>query len=76
MADSRQYRTKYYRNSVISLGLLIAVMVLLGITADETSGFKMDFTQDGLYTISDATKDIFGKLPTKKHVNPSKPKDD
>ncbi|MCH2368018.1 MAG: GldG family protein [Planctomycetes bacterium] len=65
MADSRQYRKKYYRNSVISLGLLIAVMVLLGLTADETSGFKMDFTQDGLYTISDATKDIFGKLEDK-----------
>ena len=65
MADSRQYRKKYYRNSVISLGLLIAVMALLSMTADETSGFKMDFTQDGLYTISDATKDIFGKLEDK-----------
>ena len=65
MADSRQYRKKYYINSGISLVLLLAVLSMLSITADETSGLKMDFTKDGLYTISDATKDIFGQLEDK-----------
>lgn len=65
MADSRQYRKKYYLNSGISLVLLVAVLSLLGITADETSGLKMDFTRDRLYTISDATKSIFGQLKDK-----------
>ena len=65
MADSRQYRKKYYINSGISLVLLLAVLSMLSMTADETSGLKMDFTKDGLYTISDATKDIFGQLEDK-----------
>ena len=65
MADSRQYRKKYYINSGISLVLLLAVLSMLSMTADETSGLKMDFTKDGLYTISDATKDIFGQLGDK-----------
>ena len=38
MADSRQYRKKYYINSGISLVLLLAVLSMLSITADETSG--------------------------------------
>ena len=65
MADSRQYRKKYYINSGISLVLLLAVLSMLSMTADETSGLKMDFTKDGRYTISDATKDIFGQLEDK-----------
>ncbi len=65
MTDSRQYRKKYYINSGITLVLLLAVLSMLSITADETSGLKMDFTKDGLYTISDATKDIFGQLEDK-----------
>ena len=68
MADSRQYRKKYYINSGISLVLLLAVLSMLSITADETSGLKMDFTKDGLYTISDATKDIFGQLEGEDHL--------
>ncbi|MEE3199054.1 MAG: Gldg family protein, partial [Planctomycetota bacterium] len=65
MADSRQYRKKYYLSSGITLVLLVAVLSLLSMTADETSGLKMDFTEDGLYTISEATKDIFGELQDK-----------
>jgi|GEM_PF-2303801 len=65
MTDSRQYRKKYYLSSGITLVLLVAVLSLLSMTADETSGLKMDFTEDGLYTISEATKDIFGELQDK-----------
>ncbi|MFP6739308.1 MAG: Gldg family protein [Planctomycetota bacterium] len=65
MADSRQYRKKYYLSSIITLVLLVVVLGLLSKTADETSGLKLDFTRDGLYTISDATKEIFGALKDK-----------
>ena len=65
MADSRQYRKKYYLSSIITLVLLVVVLGLLSKTADETSGLKMDFTGDGLYTLSDATKEILGELKDK-----------
>ena len=65
MPDSRQYRKKHYRNGVISLVLLVVVLSLLSRTADETSGLKMDFSEGGLYTISDATEEIVGRLQDK-----------
>ena len=65
MPDSRQYRKKHYLNGAISLVLLVAVLFLLSMTADETSGLKMDFSEGGLYTISDATEEIIGRLQDK-----------
>ncbi len=60
--DSRQHRNRFVLLSAVFLALLLGVLVLLNLTADSTSGLKIDLTEDGIYTTSEATKEIFGEL--------------
>lgn len=62
MADSKQYRTKFYVQSVVFLVLVLAILLLLNLTSDETSRLKVDLSRDQLYSISDATVSILGDL--------------
>ena len=62
MADSRDYRNKFYLLSAVMLVLLLGVLVLLNLTSERTAKHKVDMTADGIYTTSEATKDIFGEI--------------
>jgi ABC-type uncharacterized transport system involved in gliding motility auxiliary subunit len=62
MADSQYYRKKFYVSNLIFLALVAGVLVVLGLTADRTSGWKVDLTADKLYSISPAAQRLLGKL--------------
>ncbi|MBN1441600.1 MAG: Gldg family protein [Planctomycetes bacterium] len=65
MADSKQYRMKFYQTSIILLVLVAIVLVFLGLTADRTSRLKVDLSRDQVYSVSPATVKILKNLKDK-----------
>ncbi|HVR73370.1 MAG TPA: GldG family protein [Planctomycetota bacterium] len=62
MADSLEYRKRFFRGNFIFLGVLILILVVVFLLRDLLSGAKLDLTADKIYTVSPATKEILSKL--------------
>jgi ABC-type uncharacterized transport system involved in gliding motility auxiliary subunit len=62
MADSQEYRSRFFFSNFVFLGILLGILVVVFALRDLLSGGKMDLTADKVYTISPATKDILGEL--------------
>ncbi len=69
MADSLEYRRKFFAGNVIFLGILFLILVAVFLLRDLLGGAKWDLTSDKVYTISDATKEILSKLKDEVTVN-------
>ena len=42
MADSKQFRARFYQMNAIFLGVVVTVLIFLNLTADRASRFKLD----------------------------------
>lgn len=62
MADSQQFRKKFFASNLILLGIIIAILALVFGLRDFFGGTKLDWTKDKVYTISGKTKEILAKL--------------
>jgi len=62
MADSQEFRKKFFLGNFVFLGILVAILVALFLLRDALSGGKIDLTQDQVYTTSPSTKEILSKL--------------
>lgn len=69
MADSREYRARFFTGNFTFLGILFLILVAVYLLSDLFSGGKVDLTADKIYTISPATKDILRQLKDKVTVN-------
>ena len=52
MADSRTYRVQFWMRSVAFVAILIGIIITLAFFVKRLSRFKVDMTEDGVYTIS------------------------
>lgn len=62
MAESHEYRRKFFLGNFVFLGILILILGAIYGIRDLLSGAKVDMTQDRVYTISDATRQILAGL--------------
>ena len=52
MAESRTYRVQFWMRSVTFVAILIGIIITLAFFGNRVSRFKVDMTEDGVYTIS------------------------
>ena len=69
MADGHAYRFKFYLTNVVLLVIAAVILLLVFATKGFLGAAKSDWTRDSIYTISDATKEIFGGLIDKVQVD-------
>ena len=69
MADSLEYRRKFFAGNVVFLGILFLILVAVFLLRDLLGGAKWDLTADKVYTISKETKDILSKLKDDVTIN-------
>src|SRR5688572_29950002 len=62
MADSQEFRKRFFLGNFVLLGILFAILVVLFLLRDALSGGKIDLTKDQVYTTSASTKEILSKL--------------
>src|SRR5262249_2256218 len=68
MADSREYRQKFFVGNFVLLGILVLILGVVFLISDILSSGKVDLTTDKIYTISKETKEILGKLKDNVYV--------
>jgi hypothetical protein len=68
MADSQEFRRKFFLGNFAFLGVLVLILGFLYMLSDLLSAGKLDLTEDKLYTISPGTKQILSGLTDKIHV--------
>ncbi|HLU48947.1 MAG TPA: Gldg family protein, partial [Planctomycetota bacterium] len=62
MADSREFRSKFYLTNLIFLALVLGVLVLVNATSNRASRFRLDLSADQIYSLSPSTVKILEKL--------------
>ena len=62
MAESRDFRAQFWTKSAIFTAVLLGIQGVLSFVGDGLSRYKLDFTEDQLHTLTDATKNILSKL--------------
>ena len=62
MAESRDFRAQFWTKSAIFTAVLLGILGVLSFVGDGLSRYKLDFTEDQLHTLTDATKNILSKL--------------
>ncbi len=65
MADSQQFRKKFYTSSIVFLAICLAIVVFVYALSDPLSSGKLDLTADGIYTVSESTEEIIEGLVDK-----------
>jgi ABC-type uncharacterized transport system involved in gliding motility auxiliary subunit len=68
MADSQEFRRKFFIGNFAFLGILVLILVAVYFLSDLLSAGKLDLTEDKLYTVSPGTKQILSGLTDKVHV--------
>ena len=62
MADSREFRSKFFVSNLTFLGILLGILVMVYFLGTIVVGAKWDLTRDKVYTISPSMKQILGEL--------------
>ena len=65
MAESRDFRFQFWTKSLILTVILLVTLVVLSIVADDLSQYKLDMTEDQLYTLTPAFERILKKVEDK-----------
>ncbi len=61
MADSKDFRFKFWTLNLVFIGVLITIVVVLALMSKKIN-LKKDFTEDQIFTISDGFTNILGNL--------------
>ncbi|MGH9361544.1 MAG: DUF7088 domain-containing protein, partial [Thermoanaerobaculia bacterium] len=62
MADSREFRSKFFISSFVFMGILAGILVAVYFLGNVLSAAKLDLTEDQLFTISRPTREILSEL--------------
>lgn len=65
MAESHEYRYRFFVGNFTFLGILVAILLVVYFLSGHLNKWKLDLTQDRVYTVSPATKNILGNLKDK-----------
>ena len=68
MAESHEYRKKFFAGNFVFLGVLVLILLALFLLSDLVSSGKIDLTADRVYTTSPATKTFGQRLLCKAGV--------
>ncbi|MGQ9591950.1 MAG: GldG family protein [Planctomycetota bacterium] len=65
MAESHEYRHRFFAGNFTFLGILVAILLVVYFLSGHLNKWKLDLTGDRVYTVSAATKKILGNLKDK-----------
>jgi ABC-type uncharacterized transport system involved in gliding motility auxiliary subunit len=69
MADSQAYRKKFLTSNIIFSSTCLLILIFVYMLADTLSSGKIDMTADGIYTLSEPTKEIMAELVDKVRID-------
>ncbi len=65
MAESHEYRYRFFVGNFVFLAILAAILLVVFALSGHLNKWKLDLTEDRIYTVSEATKRILGGLKDK-----------